>query len=57
MHHRSEQAAVSVEYALLVFLIAATIAAAVLTFGLANQESFEDTCSKISTTVGSDCTP
>ncbi len=56
MHHRSEEAAVATEYALMVTLIAGVIAAAVFSFGLANRASWQDTCTEMASAMsGSTC--
>ena len=55
MTHRSERGASSVEYALLVALIAAVICSTVLALGLTNGASWQDSCDKITTAFGAGC--
>lgn len=57
MMHRSERGAVSTEYGLLALLIGALVTATVLTVGQLNRDSWQDSCTKISTAIGGDCQP
>jgi Flp pilus assembly pilin Flp len=57
MRGHDEQAASSVEYGLLATLVAGAIIGTVLTFGQAAQSSYQDSCTKITTAMGSDCAP
>ncbi|HEX2176972.1 MAG TPA: hypothetical protein VHG70_13770, partial [Nocardioidaceae bacterium] len=57
MDRRTERAAVSVEYALIAFLIAVGIMGAVLLLSQATQSSYRDSCTQFSaaTEAGTDC--
>jgi Flp pilus assembly pilin Flp len=57
MRHRAQDGATSVEYALIATFIAATIAGGVFALGQANAASWQDSCTKITTAMGSDCAP
>ena len=52
---RSSRGASSVEYAILVALIAMVILAAVTIFGQRTSGLFEKTCSSVASTQGSSC--
>jgi Flp pilus assembly pilin Flp len=57
MRTHDERGASSVEYGLLAALVAGAIIGTVLTFGPAVHSSYQDSCTKITTAMGSDCTP
>jgi pilus assembly protein Flp/PilA len=57
MRAHDERGASSVEYGLLAALVAGAIIGTVLTFGPAVHGSYQDSCTKITTAMGSDCTP
>ncbi len=57
MRPRPQDGASAVEYSLLGALVAAVVVASVLTLGQSTRTAYEDSCTKISTAMGSGCSP
>ena len=54
-HPKREDGAAAVEYALIAAAIAAVIVAVVVGLGVVTKNSYNDSCTKISAQMGSDC--
>lgn len=54
---RNETGATAVEYGLLAALVAGVVIGAVLLLGQSTQARFQDSCTQISSAMGSSCAP